>query len=64
MKTKTQELISKAKMYYRMVYVTECYSSNDLLMYMKLRVQLFNKGYLAEERNSDVVFKKDFDVLD
>ena len=57
MRTKTQEKIKEAKMYYGMV-INDCFGSRDLLTYMKLRKELSDMGYEADERDNKVVFKK------
>lgn len=63
MKTKTQEKIKEAKMYYSMVYVNDCYGSKDLLSYMRLKSELFDIGYEADEQDKKVIFRK-FEIED
>jgi|694.fasta_scaffold106036_8 hypothetical protein len=57
MKTKTQEKIQLAKMYYNLI-IGDCYGHRQLMTYMRLKSELFDSGYEADEQAKKVVFKK------
>ena len=52
------ELRDLAKMYYHDCFVSECYRTKELQAYNACCYELLKRGYVADERHTKVVFKR------
>ena len=56
-----EELISEAKSVYEGIYVSDCYSSSDIMRYDSICSVLYNRGYVINEIKSIEIEKDDDD---
>ena len=54
-----KELRNIAKDCYCQIHVVGCYGVSDMIQYDEACAELYSRGYRAEERHNDVIFRKE-----